>query len=125
MSEPEKAALVEQIVALKQKKSRCKAVYTRMSNRLIDYSKESDTTLDDMKECRDKLEEAIDKYRESIESLIECLSANKQTEELLKVSDEMEKIDEKYESAMKSYQEKQNELSQVKSDAGEGEEMPL
>ncbi|XP_052809477.1 uncharacterized protein LOC128237941 [Mya arenaria] len=112
--------------SLKQKKSRTKAGYTRIRNRLLDLCKsDSDTSGEELKECLDRLEAEMDKYQSSLDNMIEHLKITKNTKELKKVTEEVEECDSSYEKGAKEYHRKQKEISTGQESHGAEEESKI
>ncbi|XP_052820245.1 uncharacterized protein LOC128246077 [Mya arenaria] len=112
--------------SLKQKKSRTKAGYTRIRNRLLDLCKsDSDTSGEELKECLDRLEAEMDKYQSSLDNMIEHLKITKNTKELKKVTEEVEECDSSYEKGAKEYHRKQKEISTGQGSHGAEEESKI
>lgn len=117
MTDKEKEAhdVEAQLVTLKQKKSRAKAVFTRMRNRLKDTCKQEEVTSTELREVLDKLEDAMDKYVESVNTVIDFLKEVGKTEEMIKMASEITECEKSYEEAVQEYHEVQAEIKSSES----------
>lgn len=92
-----------EVVELKMRKSRRKAVFTRMCNRLESMCADDDSTKNELKEALDKVECAMDEVVDAIQELTTFYKINKRTAEMTKAVQEISTIEEQYDNLMTSY----------------------
>lgn len=104
-------ALEAELSDLKMKKSRGKAGFTRMKNRLYDLCQDEEITKQEIQHTLDKLESAMDKYIENINEIVSFLRNAGRTDEMIQALTEVERAESQYEEVLVAYRETKTDIS--------------